>query len=348
VNPVRWLNVLKQKVKAFDIKPNPPVIPELFAAIEKNYEADPALVFGNLYKILEISPQNYEALLMLSEMCLNYGKMQEGCTVALLGAKHYKNDFNFHKLLGSYFGYLGDLQASAKSFKRALELNPNSISLQYLLQAAQKKKVNIAPREYISNLFNNYADTYEVSLLQNLEYKSHIELVDYLRLLIPQEPVDSLLDLGCGTGLFGHEFTKKVEVKKLVGVDLSENMLTKSKEKNIYTELHQSDLIEYLQKVNTPFDIITLTDVLVYIGDLEPVIANSYKALKPGGYLGFTVEALDSGTYELNINGRYRHSLSYITTLNNRYRFGKIYSKTIALRKEYGNNVAGYLVLLQK
>ena len=42
----------------------------------------------------------------------------------------------------------------------------------------------------------------------------------------------SIMDLGCGTGLFGMEIKQFCE--HLEGIDLSEKMLHKAKEKNVY------------------------------------------------------------------------------------------------------------------
>ena len=62
----------------------------------------------------------------------------------------------------------------------------------------------------------------------------------------------SIMDLGCGTGLFGIEIRQFCE--HLEGVDLSEKMLDKAKEKNIYNNLIKQDILDYLSNEDLNFD----------------------------------------------------------------------------------------------
>ena len=46
-----------------------------------------------------------------------------------------------------------------------------------------------------------------------------------------------MLDLGCGTGLLGQILEEKYGFENMVGLDLSEEMLAKAREKGIYKRL---------------------------------------------------------------------------------------------------------------
>lgn len=344
-----WLNVLKSVIANFDIKPERPVVQELLIEINEHYDSDNlSAVIETAHKILKISPKNYDALQLLCHVHLSCGNTIGGYKLTKRAVYYYPQDYKLQRLLGSYLIQLGRLKDSAVALRKSLKIKPDYATAIHLLNAVTKVNTKIAPRIYIEKLFDDYADNYDVSLLNNLKYQAHSELVKYLQTMDLPATLESVLDLGCGTGLLGHAMQDKIAIKNLIGVDLAANMLDKSRERNIYNELHQSDIIEYLQQNTSKHDLITSTDVLVYIGDLEQIIAYGHKSLKPGGYFGFTVEVLNKGTFKLDLSGRYQHSLSYITTLSSRYSFSKIYSKTIDLRKEYGNIVAGYLVLLQK
>lgn len=54
-----------------------------------------------------------------------------------------------------------------------------------------------------------------------------------------------VLDFGCGTGLLGlnifKKFNKNIEI---IGVDISCNMIEKAKEKNVYQEIYNINLVE--------------------------------------------------------------------------------------------------------
>jgi predicted TPR repeat methyltransferase len=82
-----------------------------------------------------------------------------------------------------------------------------------------------------------------------------------------------VLDMGCGTGLCGPLIRKYA--RRLVGIDLSGGMLNHAKEKQLYDELMQIELTEYLRGQSEAFDIIVSADTLVYFGALEGVFAAS-------------------------------------------------------------------------
>ena len=76
-----------------------------------------------------------------------------------------------------------------------------------------------------------------------------------------------ILDIGCGTG--GAGAWLKDYARNLVGVDLSENMVTLARKKMIYQELHVQPFSTYLQSSSKTFDLVVAADVLSYLGDLN-------------------------------------------------------------------------------
>lgn len=81
-----------------------------------------------------------------------------------------------------------------------------------------------------------------------------------------------ILDLGCGTGLAGAWL--KDYARTLVGVDISDKMVSIAKKKGLYEELHVNSIQNFLNKLdgNKNFDLVVAADVLSYIGDLSDVI----------------------------------------------------------------------------
>ncbi len=73
--------------------------------------------------------------------------------------------------------------------------------------------------------------------------------------------------MGCGTGLCGPLI--RGYARRLIGIDLSSGMLTQAKEKQLYDELWQVELTEYLRDQVEAFDVIVSADTLVYFGALE-------------------------------------------------------------------------------
>ena len=143
-----------------------------------------------------------------------------------------------------------------------------------------------------------------------------------------------LVDLGCGTGLTG--LAVKTPENTLIGVDLSEQMLSIAAQKNIYAELIKSDIIAFL-KTRHDFDWIIATDVFGYLGNLEEFIK-----LGAGKNLIFTIEYLmNDKDYEIQPNGRFKHNPFYVEKLLQQNGFYDIYKEDLVLRTENGTEVKG-------
>jgi len=108
---------------------------------------------------------------------------------------------------------------------------------------------------------------------------------------------DRLLDIGIGTGLASVPFAKAG--LEIFGIDGSIEMLNVCKAKNIAKNLKQFDLR------NTPlpysdrfFDHVISCGVFHFFGDLEPIIKEVSRIIKPKGIFAFTIEALAPGKEE--------------------------------------------------
>jgi predicted TPR repeat methyltransferase len=96
-----------------------------------------------------------------------------------------------------------------------------------------------------------------------------------------------VLDAGCGTGPVGA--LVRGRSRRLVGVDLSAVMLERAKSKNVYDELHQGDLIAFMQSRPQAFDVVTCAATLIHFGDLAPAFGATATTLRAGGAFIFTV-----------------------------------------------------------
>ena len=81
----------------------------------------------------------------------------------------------------------------------------------------------------------------------------------------------------------------------------------------IYDELIQIDIFDYLRNHPQEFDVVSAADVLTYIGDLTEFFHQTAVALRPGGRVVVAVEALKTDSdFRLNPSGRFSHSQDYL------------------------------------
>ena len=226
----------------------------------------------------------------------------------------------------------GKREEAIFTYQRCLELGQDAEG-EHFLNAAQHIASEIAPRKYIEDLFDNYASNFEDNLTENLGYNAP----ETLKELVSQSShfdasIDSAIDLGCGTGLSGLAFRDMCT--SLTGVDLSNKMLAKATGKSIYDHLHTGDAKEVLNHLNSKFGLFICADMLVYIGNLAPLMKVIGEHSATDALLTLSTEHIDSGDFELRESGRYAHSKDYIVHTATTAGFELISFKEQNLRKE--------------
>src|SRR5262249_29473387 len=120
----------------------------------------------------------------------------------------------------------------------------------------------------------------------------------------------SILDLGCGSGLVGASVSTLAA--KLIGVDMSPEMIELARARGIYDQLEVAEITEWLERGQTQFDLVISCDCLIYFGDLGAVTRAAAKRLKPGGFLAMSMERGDRYPYHLTDTGRYTHHPNHV------------------------------------
>ncbi len=224
-----------------------------------------------------------------------------------------------------------------------------SALMEHYLQAQTGKGVSSrASDEYVTQVFDNYAVTFD----------SHLALLDYQAPRHVGETMAryrgsslaslDILDAGCGTGLCAPHV--RPMARRLVGIDLSPRMLDRARMRGGYDELHASELMSYAQAHALEFDVIICADTLCYFGDLTAALEAFYAALRPGGILVFTLEQQlqDNAAYTLGKSGRYQHPRSYVDHVLQCSDWKHIDVSAVHLRNERQQSVAGWLVCAHK
>jgi len=96
----------------------------------------------------------------------------------------------------------------------------------------------------------------------------------------------SILCLGCGSGEECNEILKR-GADKVVGVDLSDKLIEKAKEKYPQIEFREMDA-EDLKFGDSRFDLVYSSLVLNYLKNWDKVLSEVYRVLKPNGVFIFS------------------------------------------------------------
>ena len=210
-------------------------------------------------------------------------------------------------------------------------------------EAAMPERV---PQEFVAAHFDKYSGQFDVSLVDRLEYDGPSLIRQQVSAMFsPERKKLQVLDLGCGTGLIGETLTSFK--KSLTGIDLSGAMLEKAAERGCYDTLIKNDCLSFLEEKSETFDLITASDVLIYLGDLSPLFSLVREHLNKGGCFIFTVENAYEVDFRLSNTGRYQHNSSYIHSLAEQNDYQVVLEEQVALRKERGELIDAKIFCLK-
>jgi predicted TPR repeat methyltransferase len=253
-----------------------------------------------------------------------------------------------YERLGVVLYALGRIDDAADVYARWLEIEPASAKARHLKSACAGVDVpERAADEYITEVFDAFASTFDEKLAR-LDYRAPAliaEAVDALDL--PAGEAD-VLDAGCGTGLCGPLIARYA--RRLVGVDLSSGMVAKAEELGVYDELEVGELVALMAARPGQFDLIVSADTLVYFGRLDAAMTAAARALRSGGALVFTVEALSEGAapFVLKPHGRYAHSRGYVEAQIRDSGLTLLRIEPVVLRHENRRPVDGLLAVARR
>ena len=135
--------------------------------------------------------------------------------------------------------------------------------------------------KYYDDWSKNYDET-----LKLWNYQAPKKSIQFLKERINTKP-KNILDLACGTGLFGTELKKNYPKSYIYGSDISKKSLKIALEKKIYIKL-QIKNFEQLHHYKIKFDLISLIGSMTYCKNFEKFFANINKNIKKKGFVLFT------------------------------------------------------------
>jgi predicted TPR repeat methyltransferase len=240
----------------------------------------------------------------------------------------------------------GELDAARAAFEQAFVRDPNDPVIAHFHAATRGEVPGEVESDYIRSLFDDFAARFEQTLVGALEYATPRKLADFIHARVG-DGFDSVLDLGCGTGLMAVELARPG--RDIDGVDLSERMLDIARDKGLYRELHAAEVLEFLRGETRSWPLIVAADVFVYVGELKRVFEAVFDRLPPGGVFAFSIERASGETTELPARtARFRHAPAQLASMLADAGFIDIARDAVDLRLESGQPVAGELMLARR
>jgi predicted TPR repeat methyltransferase len=249
------------------------------------------------------------------------------------------------ELLGRVLYVAGDRDQAATVFREWAAREPDNPVPAHMLAACSGVDVPArASDAYVRTTFDHFAASFDEVLLHRLEYRAPEVLCAALADVLepPQRSLD-VLDAGCGTGLCGPLLQPYAQ--SLTGVDLSGGMLARARARAVYDRLVEDEIVRFLMERPAHYDVVVSADTLCYFGDLASVLHVARGALRPQGWLAFTLERADDvDAYRINPHGRYSHARTYVASLLAETRFERVSIEPASLRLELGKPVEGWVV----
>jgi predicted TPR repeat methyltransferase len=299
-------------------------------------------------RVTQVTPENADGWYNLG-ICLRNESDFEGAISSLRKAVACTPSYSrAYEVLGTLLYQLGRTSEAAQTYADWTMQDPSNAKARHMADATSGRNVSgRASDEYVRKVFDELAESFDASL-ERLDYRAPTAVAKALAQVSGGKML-TVLDAGCGTGLCGPLIREVCQ--HLVGVDLSPNMIERARARQCYDELVVSEITTFLSLQPHAFDAVVSADTLVYFGELEQAFAAASESLREGGWLIFTLEALDPAatkSYRLEVHGRYAHSENYVRSALGAadFRVGVLTRDTF--RKERDRDAPGFLVVARK
>ena len=195
-------------------------------------------------QLLQREPDCVDALYNLAGCCKDSGRQEEAkklyCRVLRLDPDHAAANTNLAFLCHRQ----GEIDLAKHHYRRVLALQPDHPAARHMLAALAGAAASASPESYVREVFEQYSDHYERSLVAELAYCVPARMRQLLDRHCPDHLFRCGIDLGCGTGLGAQALVGKVEV--FDGIDLSPKMLELAAGKALYRHLQAGAIDTFL------------------------------------------------------------------------------------------------------
>jgi len=133
-------------------------------------------------------------------------------------------------------------------------------------------------------------------------------ILEHLQKLIESRKPEVIAEIGCGTGYWINKLYK--DNLRVVGIDLSVNMLKKAKRKNDYLNLINANACQTPLKQNK-FDIIFLVNAIHLFDDIRRFLSEVFYVLDKGGIITIVLADIRHSEYHWYIYDYFEHTKEF-------------------------------------
>ena len=265
-------------------------------------------------RALEMQPDHGAAMHNLALALIVQRRIEEGVDAAMKASEllpaHERRDSLYARLLMM----AGEPDHAARLLRGWLAREPDSAYAAHQLAACTGEGTpDRASDAYVETVFDNFAASFDTTLAR-LHYCAPDLVTRALRQVLPAADRQlDIADVGCGTGQCGPLL--QPWARRLVGCDLSAAMMVRARARGVYDELQKAELTAFLDGHPDGFDVVVSADTFIYFGDLRSVARSMRRAIRAGGHVAFSLEAMaasEPGEHVLRSTGRYAHSGDYV------------------------------------
>lgn len=192
--------------------------------------------------------------------------------------------------------------------------------------------------EETQKYYDEWSSEYEYTL-NKWKYSVPKKAINLLQYKLRYEP-KRILDLACGTGLFGEELIKVYKKSQIYGSDISKKSLIIANQKKIYKKLSKFDF-EKKQSYKSKFNLVSMIGAMTYCKNFDKLFNNVKDCLFKKGNFIF------SHRTDLWNEQNFNNILDDVK-INFRIKYISKPTNYLPLNKDFLNKIRIRLVLLEK
>ena len=130
------------------------------------------------------------------------GNIQEALEKLNILVEKNPNDALLFNMLGGCLASIGQTEMAIANYQKALEFEPEYAIPKHMLNSLTGQTSKEPPKQYVKNLFDDYAHRFNNALVDNLQYSLPFIIKDLIvKSNTQKSKFKNVIDLGCGTGL---------------------------------------------------------------------------------------------------------------------------------------------------